>query len=312
MSISSLSFAFFNMTSAAPAPKSVASASPAANDATAPAPQACQASGQDHGRRNVLYEAMMAALREMGLTSDPTPPAPAAGTPSPQPLPPATSTPAAAQPASSPAVIGADPAVPAASAVPPAPVVTTTPPAASVEDAVYAFAHALWQAVRGGDHSEARREHHDGGDNEGHHGHRHHGRGEGFALSRGYAGLATRLESLAVRLDSSAAAADAAPAAAVPPDSSTAAPAVEPTPAAQQTSPANAPAANPAPASPLSQAFDAMMSVLRALNPNAPPAGSASPTLASFLHSLARGLQADHAAPPASLSGVGIVINISA
>ena len=303
MSITSLSLTFFSFSGAAPAPAPVAGASPAANDPVAMPSQACGSSGHGHGRRNVLYEAMMAALREMGLTPDPAPAAPVQGVRSP--LPPAPATPAAATPA--PPVVAVPPmqspaatGVVAALAVDPA-----TPPAASVEDVVFEFAHALWQAVRGGERSESGRRHHDGDDREGrhrHHGHHgHHGDREGFGVSRGYSGLATRLESLAVRHDSGAAAVNAAavvPAAqAATPTESAAVPAIQ-TPVA------------PAPASALSQAFDAMMSVLRSLNPSAPSADSASPTLASFLHSLARGLGADRATP--ALSGVGIVINISA
>ncbi|MEQ1807827.1 MAG: hypothetical protein ABL900_20790, partial [Burkholderiaceae bacterium] len=136
--------------------------------------------------------------------------------------------------------------------------------------------------------------------------HGHHG--EGFGMSRGYSGLATRLETLAVRFDSSTGAVNASPAAA--PASTTVEPAVEPAPVPSTTPAPAATPATPVSSSPLSQAFDAMMSVLRSINPNAPSAGSASPTLASFLHSLARGLNADRAAP--TMSGVGIVINITA
>lgn len=126
-------------------------------------------------------------------------------------------------------------------------------------------------------------------------------------MSRGYSGMATRLETLAARYDSSAAAVNPSPVVPAAPGATPIEPAPTPT---NQTAPAAAVSATPAPTSPLSQAFDAMMSVLRSLNPNAPTAGSASPTLASFLHSLARGLSADRATP--AMSGVGIVINISA
>lgn len=306
MSISSISLTFFSMTAPASAPTRVASASPAANDAASAPTQACEPSGQSHGRRNVLYEAMMAALRDMGLTAEPAPSTPTGGTPAPAPVPEATPAPVAViptVPSPSPATPGAVSATPADPA---------TPPAVSVEDAVFGFAHTLWQAVRAAEPGDTRREHHDGDDHEDHHGHRRqgHGHGEGFGMSRSYSGLATRLEALAVRFDSTTGAVNSSPAATAATDSTPVAPAVEPAQAAVQASaPVPAPAI-PVPPSPLSQAFDAMMSVLRSINPHAPAAGSASPTLASFLHSLARGLSADRATP--TLSGIGVVINISA
>lgn len=304
MSISSISFSFFSMTGPASAPTGVASASPAANDAVSVPTQACEPSGQSHGRRNVLYEAMMAALRELGLTAQPAPSNLAGGTPAPA-------------PAATPAPVAVIPTAPSPSpttpgVVPAAPADPAAPAAVSVEDAVFAFAHALWQAVRAAEPGDARRAHHDGDDHEGHHGHRHdgHGRGEGFGMSRSYSGLATRLEALAVRMDSNTGAVSSSPATTVANDSTSVAPPVEPAQAAVPASePVTAPAI-PVPPSPLSQAFDAMMSVLRSINSNAPAAGSASPTLASFLHSLARGLSADRATP--TLSGIGVVINISA
>lgn len=129
-------------------------------------------------------------------------------------------------------------------------------------------------------------------------------------MSRGYAGLASRLESLAVRLDA-ANAAGATPR----PASTPVVGAIEPAPAPAAVAPNETAAATPptpaTPAGPMSQAFDAMMRVLRAINPNAPASNAASPSLAAFLHSLARGLDADRSTSP-MLSGIGIMINVSA
>ncbi|MEQ1804858.1 MAG: hypothetical protein ABL900_05725, partial [Burkholderiaceae bacterium] len=154
MSISSLSLTFFSMTGAAPAPERVA---PAANDGAAVPAQACEPNGQSHGRRNVLYEAMMAALREMGLTAGPPQPAPVPGTPSPIPAPVPVPVPVPVPlPAPVPTPVATAPTAPTSSPVaagaPGAgvPVEPATPPAASVEDVVFAFASALLQAVRGG------------------------------------------------------------------------------------------------------------------------------------------------------------------
>lgn len=308
MSISSISFTFFSMVGAAPAAAPVATATAAANDAVAPAVQSAESHDCSHGRRNVLYEAMMAALREMGLTAGPAQPAPAQGAPAPGPMPaPAAGAPAPSAASPSPVAAGSGVAVPAEPAA---------APTTSVEDAVFSFAHALWQALRGGESGDSRREDRHGDDHEGHHGHRRHGHGhgEGYAMSRGYSGLATRLEALAVRFDAGAGAVDPTPASPISPDAGTVLPAVVPAPVVAQTSePAPAPASTPASvasASPLAQAFDAMMRVLRAINPNAPSADAAAPSLASFLYSLSRGLNADRTTP--MLSGVGVVINVSA
>ena len=307
MSISSISFSFFSTTGPATAATGVASTSPAANDAVSVPTQACESGGQSHGRRNVLYEAMMAALRELGLTAEPAPSNPVGGTPAPAPLP----------PVATPAPVAVIPTVPSPSpvtptAVPATPADPAAPAAVSVEDAVFAFAHALWQAVRAAEPGDMRRQHHDGDDHEGHHGHRHHGHGhgDGFGMSRSYSGLATRLEALAVRMESNTGAVSSSPATTVANDSTSVAPPVEPAQAAVPASESVTAPAKPIPPGPLSQAFDAMMSVLRSINSNAPAAGAALPTLASFLHSLARGLSADRAT--STMSGIGIVINISA
>lgn len=302
MSIASISFNFFSQV--APAPSSVPAA-PAAGPAPAPAPQSCEPHGHQ-GRRNVLYEAMMAALRELGLTAAPQQPAPTspAAAPGAAPLPaPAPAPVVAVVTTAGPAPVAGAPAVAPAAG---------TPPATSVEDAVFAFAHALWQAVRGGDSDGSRRERRGDDDHEGRHGHRRHGHEHGYGMARGYTGLATRLEALAVRVDSST-----TPASPSPVVDSGVTPAPTPAPVAVpavQSEVAPAPATTPAAAvaapSPLAQAFDAMMRVLRAINPNAPSADAGAPSLASFLHSLARGLDSDRSTPP--MSGVGIVINIHA
>lgn len=306
MSIASISFNFSSQVAAAP---SSVPAAPAAGPAPAPAPaqQSCEPHGHQ-GRRNVLYEAMMAALRELGLTAAPQQPAPAspAAAPGAAPLPaPAAAPVAAVVTTAAPAPAAGAPAVAAAAG---------TPSATSVEDAAFAFAHALWQAVRFGDSDGSRRERHGDDDHEGRHGHRHHGHGHqhGYGMARGYTGLATRLEALAVRMDSSTLPANPSP---VVDSGVTPAPAPAPmvVPAVQSDvapAPATTPAAPVAVPSPLAQAFDAMMRVLRAINPNAPSADAGAPSLASFLHSLARGLDSDRSTSP--MSGVGIVINIHA
>lgn len=314
MSISSISLTFFSMTGAAPAAAAVAPVPPASG-APVPAPHSCESGGRTQGRRNVLYEAMMAALREMGLTAGPAQPAPTPGAPAPG----ATPAPAAAAAeAPAPVVVAPSPAPVASGVV--APTEPATPPAARVEDAVFSFAHALWQALRGGESEGGRREHRHGGDDEGHHGHRRqgreHGHGEGYGMSRGYSGLATRLEALALRFDTGAGAANPVPVTPVAPQAGSAPPVVAPSPVAPPVGggPAPVPAVPTPPSaasvSPLAQAFEAMMNVLRALNPNAPAPDAASPNLAAFLHSLARGLDTDRTTP--MLSGIGIVINVSA
>lgn len=307
MSITSIAFNFFSQVAPAPAP-ATAPVAPAAS-APAPAPRSCETHGHEHGRRNVLYEAMMAALRELGLTSNP-PPAPTGPAPVPGPVPLPMPAPAAAVAAP---VVATTPSPAPSVGATTGPVQPGTPPAVSVEEAVYSFAHALWQALRGAD-SGSRREHRGDDDDHGHHGHRRHGHDEhGYGMSRGYSGLATRLESLAVRLDTNTAGVTPAP---TPPGTPTTPTPVSPVatpvvPAAQVPTPVPTPTPTPAPAtSPLAQAFDAMMRVLRSLNPSAPSTETAAPSLASFLHSLARGLGADTTMP--ALSGVGIVINISA
>ncbi len=305
MSITSIAFNFFSQAPLAPA----AATAPVAPTASAPtpAPRACETHGPERGRRNVLYEAMMAALRELGLTSSPqsapTGPAP---TPGPAPVP----TPAPAAAVVTPVATTTPNPAPSVGA-PANPAQPGTPPTLSVEDAVYSFAHALWQALRGGD-SGSRREHR-GDDDHGDQGRRRHGHEHGYGMSRGYSGLATRLESLAVRLDPNTAGVTAAPTPAeIPAAPGAVVPAAAPVVQSVQTPPAPVPTPTPAPApatSPLAQAFDAMMRVLRSLNPNAQSTDAAAPSLATFLHSLARGLGADTTTP--ALSGVGVVINVS-
>jgi hypothetical protein len=310
MSITSIAFNFFSQPPLAPAPTAAAATVTPTASAPAPAPQACGTRGPEHGRRNVLYEAMMAALRELGLTSGPQP-APTGPAPTPGPAPQPTPAPAAA--VATP-VVTPNPAPSVGAPANPAP--AGTPPALSVEEAVYSFAHALWQALRGAD-SGSRREHR-GDDEHHHHGHRRHGHEHGYGMSRGYSGLANRLEALAVRLDASTAGVTPAsapagtpatqPSAATPAATSAVEAAPAAAPAVATSTPAPAPAPAPA-ASPLAQAFDAMMRVLRSLNPSAPSTDAAAPSLATFLHSLARGLGAETTTP--ALSGVGIVINVS-
>ena len=298
MSVTSISFNFFNLVGA---PTAAAPVAPAAPVAGAPASAVASCDGHGHGRRNVLYEAMMAALREMGLTPrEPAPAAPGAV--------PSTGAPTAPALAPAPTPVATAPAAPAAGA-PSAPAANTPQPM-TVEDAVFSFAHALWQTLRGDGEGRWNGRHHDGEHRHRHHDH-DHDRDRGHRASRSYSGLAGRLEALATRLDR-AAGSPPPPAAAVNPPAPQA---VAPSPAPAVTElPALAEAANPtpvaAPSSPLAEAFDAMMKVLRALDPSAPRADAPLPSLATFLHSLARGLGGERTTPV--ISGVGGMINISA
>lgn len=314
MAISSVSLTYFSMVSTPSASTPVGGVAPAANDSPAPKKASCD----DHEprRRNVLFDAMMSALRELGLTRPATTGAAAStGTP---PTSTSPSSPGAASP-------GAATADAANAATPPA----TSTPAPTLEDAVLSFAHALWQALRGDEGSRGRGGRHDDDDDHRRH-HHHHGR-----HGRDYSGLASRIEALAVRIETTAPGATApapgatAPAAGapVPAVAPRKLPGVDPVPmdaaaATAQTPPAAAvtsaavgaaPASPAAPTAPakgsLAEAFAAMLKLLRGGDqPASAPAPETS--LANFLHSLARGLEADRSAP--SMSVVGVMINVSA
>jgi hypothetical protein len=305
MSLSSSSLAFFSQVGPAPTGVAAAPAAPMVNDNSAAMTQSGEAHGSDPGRRNVLYEAMLAALQKMGLTAAPRRPAPtgltapAAGT-----VPPSTPVPATA--VAAPVVTTATAPPNAATAVGSA---EPGAPAPSVEDLVFSFAHALWQELRAGDADSSRGEQRLVADHRDNHGQRR--QDQSYAMSRGYSGLVTRLEALAVRLDASPAGISPSPV--VADVGAASASQQTPTPAVQTSKPAPAQMPGPSPAppeSPLAQAFEAMMRVLRSLNPNPPPADAAAPSLASFLNTLAHGLGADRTTP--MISGIGVVINTRA
>lgn len=316
MAISSISLTYVNMSGMPSASTPVGAVAPAANDDATTKKASCE--GHEPRRRNVLFDAMMSALRELGLakpasqgsaTTTGTPAAPAAGsTPA--------GTPADATGAAP--TTGATPATDAAPGTAPA-----TTAAASLEDAVLSFAHALWQALRGDEGSNQRRgRDDDDGDHHRRH-HHHHGHHHG----RDYAGLASRIEALAVRIET--AAPGAAPAVTSPAGTPPKLPGTDPVPmdVAAPTTAANAatsgavatsgaiatpaaPAEVTAPAKgSLAESFAAMLKLLRGgdqtTGPTAPEA-----SLATFLHSLARGLDADRSAP--SMTVVGVMINVSA
>jgi hypothetical protein len=309
MSISSLSLTFVNCY-ATQAPAGVGAVQPAPAPAPAASDDAChdRPSGV---RRNVLYEAMLSALRELGLTGGS--PVPASGTPAP--AAPADTATASAPSASTESPVAPAPALPAAD------------PSPSVKDAVFNFADALFQAVRVGDGSQPGRER---AAERAHHG--HHGRGHayGHRLHRdqdAYAGLAQRLETLATSLSPTNAAAPAVapdPVAPVAPEapsapaapSATEAPAVPETAATPDTSatPATAPtsatSATPAPSQTSNPLVDAFNRLLTALQLPIAAGSDTASRLSSFLHQLAQALQpTPAAAPPAT---VGMLINETA
>ena len=305
MSLSSTSLALFSQVG--PAPTGVAAAPAAATvDANSAATsQSGEAHGRDPGRRNVLYEAMLVALEKMGLTATPRRPA-ATGLTAPAAGP-------VQVPSHVPATAAADPVVTkhmtppnAGSAVVSA---ESRAPAPSVEDIVFSFTHALWQELRAGDADRARGEQRQVDDHRDNHVQQR--QDQGYGMSPGYSGLVTRLEALAVRLDASTAGLSPPPVAA----DVGAASASQQTPAPVVPSSKPAPAQMPSPSlaqpeNPLAQAFEAMMRVLRSLNPNAPSADAAAPSLASFLNSLTHGLGADRTTP--MVSGIGVVIDTRA
>ncbi len=325
MSVSSVSFAFFSMVNA-PATTTPVAPVPAAAKAPVAPSNSCR-DGHGHVRRNVLYDAMLSALRELGLTQKPAQPAtPDASGGAPAALPPANLPAAGAgtTPAATPAA--STPAVNAGSAVNPAPANT---PQQSIENAVMSFANALMQALRGADDGGSRRGRDCNDEGEGrrhHHGHGH-GHGHRGGMERSYSGLASRIEALAVRFDVPAPALPAAPPAATPvagtdpvtvpapinlpgtdPVSADAAPANDAPEVAANILP---PAA--APKNSLAEAFAAMLKALRGgdVAPGMPATQlPADNSLAMFLHSLARGLAPDHSMP--TTSAVGVMINITA
>lgn len=247
-----------------------------------PAPVAAPAESSPcaHGaRRNVLYDAMLSALSGLGLAA-----------PAPQT--------AAATPTASPAP-------------------TETPP--SVNDAVFKFADALFQALRGGEGSANAQRRGDNGHRE-HHGHHH----DASRSDHGYAGFAWRLETLAASVDATAAPTDSAVPAAIPaavtPPATTAPPAPEvpPTPAdasgtATPATPVPVAPATAAPQTAISKVTDAFATLLSALHVSPPAASSGSTAasqLGSFLHALAAALLPTAAEP--APQAVGLLIHVTA
>jgi hypothetical protein len=325
MSISSVSLTFFSMVSPPAATRPVASAPAAANEPVAPSHSCCESHG--HSRRNVLYDAMLSALRDLGLTQRPAQPAQppsAGGAPAALPRTSIPATDAASTPA--PTLAAGTPGADAGSAVNPAP--ASVPPQ-SIEDAVLSFANALMQALRGADDGSSRRGRGRDDDGEGrrhHHGHGH-GREHRGGMERSYSGLASRIEALAVRFDVPAPAVQAVPPAATPVAQTN--PVIVPAPIKLPgTEPVRPDAADavaatevatptvlPATASKnsLAEAFAAMLKALRGgdVAPSTPATpASADNSLAMFLHSLARALAPDHSMQ--TTTAVGVMINITA
>ena len=280
------------------------------------------------GRRNVLVDAMMTALKELGLTGGVTADAPAtasaatAAAPAVVDTTPAVATPAAASTdaastgatstVSAPAAAGAD-------AQTTSTVGTTATDAASgsvdVSQAVAQFAHALWGAVRGTDAAKAGEV---GVDNDNHtgtgrrHHHRHVQRSE-----HGYENLAQRLEALASTTDPAAASlktttdlaqrtvasATSAPADATATTSTST--------ATTDTTAAATPAATTTPvtASPLAEAFGKLLTALQ--GDHAPSASDSASLLGRFLHTLAVALRPSSAAN-ATPGATGSLINVTA
>lgn len=300
MAISSVSLTYFSMVSTPSANTPMSNVASAANDS----PVTKKASCDDHAprRRNVLVDAMMSALRELGLTKPATP---ASET--------TTSTTGAATP-TAPATTAVETVATNAASSADAASATTTATAPSLEDAVLSFAHALWQALRGDEGSRRR----DGDDDDHHRRHHHHG----HRHDRDYSRLASRVEALAVRIEAGAPSGSAGtplPVATTPKlpgtdpvtlDAAAIAKAEAAAPVVTTTPAPTAPAVSDAPTrGSLAESFAAMLKLLRGGDQTTGvPAPQAS--LASFLHSLARGLDADRSAP--SMSVVGVMINVSA
>ena len=305
MSLTSSSLAFVSQVGSAPTGVAVAPAAPTVDDNMGATTQSGEAHGRDPGRRNVLYEAMQAALQKMGLTAAPRRPAatgltaPAAG---PVPLPTRVHAAAVAAPVATTRTAPPNAGNAVVSAEPGA-------LAPSVDDVVFSFAYALWQELRAGGADRSRGEQRQVDDHGDNHGQRRDD--QGYGMSHRYSGFVTRLEALAVRLDASPAGISPPPV--VADVAAASASQQTPTPVVQTSKPAPGQMPGPSaaqPESPLAQAFEAMMRVLRSLNPNPPPADAAAPSLASFLNTLAHGLGTDRTTP--MVSGIGVVIDISA
>lgn len=314
MSVNALSSHLFNRCATPPTAPAAA-----ASGAAAPAPtdRLEHDEPRSGGGAQRLVQAIMTALRELGIGVPAPAPAPApaaastaASTPAPAsaPAPAASDTTTAAQvppttttataPAGTPAPAQPADAAPAAS----------TP--ASLADLVDAFAHALFQALRHGPDASTEKSRR----NDAEHGDRHdHGEAHGHHHNahRSYGDIAQRLQALALSLGHSApAAAAAAPAPAATP-STQATPPVEapvvPAPAAS-----SAAAVGATPSNSLLNAFTDLFNVLK-------PAGSTSAAaetdmaanLRLFLQTLAQALRHD-AGHGAQVPQVGGLVDTSA
>ena len=189
MTVTSLTFTIVNTyapQNAQPAPAVERKTPPVQTD------DSDRATKRPESRQNRFADAMMSALRELGLGGTVAPAAPAPAT---TPITPAASTP---------------PATPATTTEAPAPTATptagTADSSASVESAVQQFAHALFQVLR--QSGSGQREADDADGSVKGHGHpRHHHHDEG----RGYGNLSQRLDALSQTFGTPAVAA-AAPA----------------------------------------------------------------------------------------------------
>ncbi|WP_372526906.1 hypothetical protein [Piscinibacter sp.] len=294
MSIPSLSVTFVSyyapQAASAPAPTS-STAAAATAPAPASAPADCCQSTHQGARRNVLYDAMMSALKELGLTTAAPTAAPAA----------AAAAPAAAAPA------------PAADTTAPQEAANPSP---SVNDAVFKFADALFQALRGSGESTSSAGRH--GDDKHHEHHEHHHRSH--RSHHGYAGLAQRLEAMATSVGAASQPASAsAPSTqpAVTPPAVTAPAAASASASESASVPVTAPAA-PATAAPqtaiskVTDAFAAMLSALHVNTAAASNGSTAASQLGSFLHALAQALLPTAAQPAPQAQAVGLLINVTA
>lgn len=198
MSITSVSFTFVNMYSSQGAARPVAAAQLAEQAAPVQANQD-QELHRHVGRPNRLVQAMMTALRELGVGAQGAAAATAAGA---SPVVPAAD---AATPSAAVAANDATTALPSAGDVPvSAAVASAGESKTDVESAVYQFAHELMKALRPGGDTEAsgsgRRVNGEHGDRHHHHHHRMHGHHGHHGWQReGYGDMSQRLEALAQR-----------------------------------------------------------------------------------------------------------------
>jgi hypothetical protein len=327
MSIASISSSLVNLYSA-----QGASASTPARNATpaADADHGAHRNERATGRRSVLVDAMLTALKELGLGS-----LPGADAPATTPTDATPATPPAAADTATPAIASTDDAAATAST-------TSTTSTASGDDsanfgdvtqAVAHFAHALWSAVRDTDAAKAGEVGVDNDTRTGT-GRRHHHR-HAHGAEHGYDNLAERLAALASVTDPAAASLKTATevaqhavanATAAQPDPTAAA--ADPTAAtdaatatttttagadassvvvaADPTAAATAPTAVP---SPLADAFGQLLTALR--GGSAPSDSESAALLSRFLQTLAAALQPSQVASAAPVA-TGALIDVTA